>query len=119
MSFILIGIAGGVGAICRSLLHSWGNRKFTSFGTFLVNILGSLLFGVWLGLFPSITGPTPFTTGFLGGFTTFSTVSVEIVQLLTKKDWGVTSLFLLSSVLGSVLAVGAGFALSSLLHDNF
>lgn len=119
MSFVVIGIAGGFGAICRFLLLSWGNRKFASFGTFLVNILGSLLFGVWLGLYPNLTGTTAFTTGFLGGLTTFSTVSVEAAQLLTKKDWSLASLFLVSSVLGSVLAVAVGISLSSPLHGSF
>ena len=85
----LVALLGGLGAVTRFLIDrligtTWG-RSFP-FGTVAINILGSGAAGVVLGVTAyESTSPT-FTllmlTGFLGGFTTASTLSYEVVELL-------------------------------------
>ena len=50
-------------------------------------------------------------TGVLGGFTTFSTFSVDLVQLLDRHCWGLAAGYLLATVIACVAAVVAGVAL--------
>ncbi|HDK4482219.1 TPA: CrcB family protein, partial [Staphylococcus aureus] len=77
ISIILVMIGGGFGAITRSAITDYFNHKFTSklpIATLIVNLVGSFLIGLTIGL--SISWfPAFFVTGFLGGLTTFSTLA--------------------------------------------
>ena len=50
--------------------------------------------------------------GVLGGYTTFSSFSVETVNMLQRGDWGLASVYVLTSVIGAILMVIAGLALA-------
>lgn len=113
-----IALGGFLGAIARYWLGLWiGQRVHSPFPwhTWLINISGAFALGVWL----SYTATTyenawqhvthPFTTGFLGAYTTFSTFSVETVQLLKKKDGRTATLYVASSVILSLSALWLGF----------
>lgn len=88
MTLLLVALAGGIGAATRFLVDSWVAARLRSSvpaGTVAVNVTGSLALGLltgWAlrhaggGQVASIVG-----TGFLGGYTTFSTASVEAVRL--------------------------------------
>jgi fluoride exporter len=85
--------------------------------TWLVNVSGSLLVGLALTLaverFPGAVQLRPFVViGFCGGFTTFSTMAVEAVQLGRHHAAGVALLYLASSMLAGPLAAAAGTALA-------
>lgn len=85
----LVMVGGGLGAVLRGFLTHLCNEKFNStipIATPIVNIAGSFLIGLTMGI--SLTNQwllAFFVTGILGGVTTFSTLSNELVQFLTPK----------------------------------
>lgn len=96
---LLVFIGGGFGSITRFMLAKYFNNPATGipYGTFLANILGSLLIGLILGLAAKNDTLTQnqtllLATGFCGGFTTFSTFAYENHVLLKAGDF--TSFFL-------------------------
>jgi len=84
---LLVALAGGLGAAVRFLADSWiarHNRTVFPLGTITVNVTGSLLLGLlagWLLRGDSTLATQALGVGFLGGYTTFSTASVEGVRL--------------------------------------
>jgi CrcB protein len=84
MNLIFVAVGGGLGALCRYNigLHVQKRQKgHFPIATFVINIAGAFLLGVWVH-----RGGTPalgllWVDGFLGGFTTFSTLMVESVHL--------------------------------------
>jgi len=112
-------LAGGfVGAPCRWLLDRYISSKAGSnfpFGTFTINVSGSLLLGVLTGLalhghlagLPKVL----LEVGFCGAFTTFGTFSFETISLVQEGMYLQASLNALGSAFGCLLAAIAGFAL--------
>lgn len=90
---VLLGLMGGVGAILRFLVDSAITQRNSSripLGTLVVNLTGSLLLGLltgWASHGSSTAEDVQLVlgTGFCGGFTTFSTASVESVRLLATR----------------------------------
>ena len=122
---VLVGVGGALGAVCRHLLdvalHHRGGAKGPSYGVLTANVVGSLALGMFVGW---STGHTPdpdvrrfVVFGFLGAFTTFSTLMMELVNLVEGSaesqgvgpalGWG------LVSVVGGVAAAAAGWALGT------
>ncbi|BAD39526.1 fluoride efflux transporter FluC [Symbiobacterium thermophilum] len=95
MSWVLIGVAGAAGAVARLLVGAWidgrpGGRAFP-WGTFAVNIAGSLLLGLLTGLVVGRGWLAPevkvvLGAGFLGAFTTFSTWLLDLHEALRRGD---------------------------------
>lgn len=89
MIWLLVAVAGGIGAVARFIVDSGVGRLAprigVPLGTTAINITGSLLLGWVSGRLAAHTGDPSFTlmlgTGFLGGYTTFSTASVEAARL--------------------------------------
>ena len=87
-TFLLVALAGGVGACARfwldrgvqRALDSWGDPAGAKLGILVVNVIGCFLAGVATQLAPASIIPIV-STGFLGGFTTFSTALVDAVTL--------------------------------------
>lgn len=109
----MVGIGGMIGSIGRYLISIWLIRPadHLPFGTLMVNLLGSLLIGflIALGARQSETWRLLLVTGFCGGFTTFSTFSLENLKLI---QLGNTSLFIqytLISILGGLACVYIGY----------
>lgn len=93
--FLLLAVAGGVGAGVRFLVDGLiRSRLKTAFpwATTIINVSGSLVLGFLTGLTLSHLLPTDLSivigTGFLGGYTTFSTASYETVQLVKQGRHG-------------------------------
>jgi CrcB protein len=108
--FLLLSVAGGVGAVLRFVVDglvrsALGGRL--PWGTAIINASGSFLLGLLTGL---VTVGMPkelllvLGTGLLGGYTTFSTASVETVRLLQQRRLGASLLY---GVGGLVLSVAA------------
>lgn len=92
MNLLAISLLGGIGASCRYLLDVFVQRRHSTglpLGTVAVNVSGSAVTGALLGLYWSgHLGPGPWdvmVVGFLGGYTTASTISFETVRLLEER----------------------------------
>ncbi len=120
---LLVGFGGFAGSVSRYLASSSVQKLFLlsfPFGTLFVNVVGSLIIGFLFGLGErgNILSPEArlfFATGFCGGFTTFSTFSLESLSLLRDGQWLFFSLYAVGSVLLGLLFVFMGFWLSRLL----
>jgi CrcB protein len=123
MHLLLIGVGGFVGAIARYLLDAWvstWSRGTFPWGTMAVNLTGSFLIGLLFvllverGTIPAeLRGPL--MIGFIGSYTTFSTLALESWRMLQDGAWLTASINLGGSVLLGMLAVVAGVALGRAL----
>ncbi len=113
-SLLLVGLGGGLGAMFRFLLSaSWKSYSFP-FSTLIINIIGSLIIGIVLALneknsFISDDLKLFLATGICGGFTTFSTFSVENVLLLKAGNYWLATFYIFTSIAGCLLATLVGF----------
>ncbi len=120
MQALLAVAAGGmIGSVARYLVGIQATRWFGHgfpYGTLAVNILGSFAMGVLVELMAlawnaSLPARLFLTVGVLGGFTTFSSFSLDVVVLFERKAWLACALYLAASVTVSILALFAGLAL--------
>lgn len=120
MKLLLLAAAGGaIGSGARYLVHVGTVRALgTDFpwSTLLVNLVGCLAMGlvtelVMLRLGGSVEARVFLATGILGGFTTFSAFALDFAALLTWHETLPAVVYLLASMVGSILAVYAGLAL--------
>lgn len=114
---LAVALAGGLGAATRFLvdgLISSRGRSAVPVGIMLINISGSLLLGIVAGFASSIL-PEDWRvilgTGFLGGYTTFSTAAYDTVVLLQARKTNAALITSLGMLIFSVAAAFAGYAL--------
>ena len=112
----------GLGALLRWGLGGWLNPVFPTIplGTVAANLIGGLLVGAASAYFNHHGGLAPewrllVITGFLGGLTTFSTFSVEVVALLGRQQYGWALGAAGLHLLGSLLLTGLGIVLVNAL----
>jgi CrcB protein len=113
--YVVVAVGGALGALARygvqlGLPHSPGAWPWA---TVAVNLTGCLLIGLLLAVLlaraPDHPWLRPFlATGVLGGYTTFSTFSVDAVQLVEAGRWPLAVAYLLVSVVGGLAAVVLG-----------
>lgn len=122
-SLLLVGLGGGIGSIARYLCQKWFNENYPHpfpWGTFLVNLSGCFLIGVFYAVTEKSAVLSPQTrllliTGFCGGFTTFSTFAFENMNLLRTGDILYFSVYTIASVALGIVGVFAGVAIMKLL----
>lgn len=110
---LLVGLGGGIGAILRYLLSTIPLKSDFPFMTLLINILGAILIGmvVSLSMKQNILSPDTvlfLKTGVCGGFTTFSTFSLESLTLLEQHKPVVAISYMILSLLLCLLGVFLG-----------
>ncbi|MDK3018698.1 fluoride efflux transporter CrcB [Pseudodonghicola flavimaris] len=118
-SVALVAAGGAIGASLRyltGLAVTWAlDHPTFPMAIITVNILGSFIMGVFvvLAAHKGLTHLSPLiVTGFLGGFTTFSSFSLETVNLIERGAVGQAALYVLLSVGVSILALAGGMLLT-------
>ena len=111
-------IGGAIGSLIRLLVGAAIQQRVGlgfPVGTLVINVTGSLLLGFIMRFALDTTAVTPvmralLTTGFCGGYTTFSTFSFETVDLLREGLYARAGAYVASSVVLGLVAAFAGFA---------
>jgi len=117
-NLLLVGLGGFIGSILRYLSYFISKQTPAFFTTCLINILGSLLIGMVIGLnlkggFLNNNWKLFISTGVCGGFTTFSTFSMENIQLIQQGKIALSIIYVMSSIFFGILAAFIGFKLTS------
>jgi CrcB protein len=119
MGYIIVFLGGGLGAALRHGVNLGAARLLGTafpYGTLTVNVVGSLVMGLiaaWLAFRGDASQHWRlfFTTGLLGGFTTFSAFSLDVALLYERGALGLAALYVLLSLAFSVVGLFAGLAL--------
>ncbi len=115
-----VALGSAIGGVTRFILGSWiQSTRGSEFplATLVINITGSLLLGFLLRFMLDSPSVRPevrmlLTTGFCGGYTTFSTFSYEAVSLIEDGDTRRALLYVFFSVVGSFAAAAIGMAIA-------
>lgn len=117
---LLVGLAGGIGAILRYLVVTWTERAFGQsfpWGVLGVNVVGSFLIALVMVLAVTRAELTPtvrvtLTAGFLGGLTTYSSFNQDTLSLLDRKLYGTAALYVGVTLIACLAAGALGTALA-------
>ena len=116
INYLIIGIGGFAGAVSRYILAMWIGQKWgRSFplGTFVINVTGSFFIGLLMSLFTERFMVNPqwrllLAVGFLGSYTTFSTLEYETVRLVKDGEWLIALINVILSVIVGFIALKLG-----------
>lgn len=112
--FAMVGAGGFLGAIARFKVSGYMSNKFPSmfpYGTLAINLLGSFLLGLLLGHIEYSAILLFAGTGFMGAFTTFSTLKLDSVRLLEARAWLLWVLYTAFSYTFGILLAYLGYIL--------
>ena len=120
---LLVGLGGFIGANARYFVSLWVQHKWGAefpYGTFVINVSGSFILGLFATLALRFDWADSwrlfFAIGFVGAYTTFSTFEYESIQLVANGEkWSVVSVNLLGSVVIGFLAAYLGVIAARLL----
>lgn len=106
--YLLVALGGALGSMARYGTGVLVGRVWSSsfpLGTMLINIAGSLVMGLFIGFLarttPSWQGEARlfFAVGVLGGFTTFSSFSLDAISMVERGEWMSATIYIVGSVL--------------------
>lgn len=113
--YIIVFCGAGIGGAMRHGVNVAFRALGSNFpyGTLTINVVGSLVMGLMAGLFalkfdPGHSWRLFLTTGILGGFTTFSTFSLDAVVLYERGEFGSMAVYVIASVVMSIVGLFAG-----------
>lgn len=115
-----VGIGGFLGSALRyiiaTVITKW-SPQFPPSGTLLVNIIGCFILGILIHSSSKMEKEyfLLLTTGFCGGFTTFSTFGIEKLQLILNNNLPIALLYMAASILFGLLAAGLGWYIGKTL----
>jgi len=122
MTYLAISIGAVLGANSRFLIGGWISDRVGSafpFSTFFINVTGSLVIGIVLGLASDRIMPwwwrPGIAVGFLGSYTTFSTFSYETLNLIREGSYVPALANMGGSIAAALLGVFAGVAIARLI----
>ncbi len=119
MIYLVVFFGAGIGGVLRHAVNIGAARLFGfgfPYGTLTVNVLGSVIMGLLTELFVVRSGLPQelrlfLTTGILGGFTTFSTFSLDAVSLWERGQWVLAASYIALSLVLSMAGLFAGLML--------
>ena len=114
MTALLVFVAGGTGVLTRYGISTLFHGPALNWATVGINVAGSFLLGMLLvlsGDWLTDQTRTALGVGFLGGFTTFSTFSVQAVLEVEAGESARALAYVMASVLGGLLAAALGYRL--------
>jgi fluoride exporter len=119
MGYLIVFLGGGLGAALRHGVNLGAARLLGTgfpYGTLTVNVLGSLIMGLMVAWFAFEGSPSQhwrlfLTTGMLGGFTTFSTFSLDTALLYERGQVEVAAFYVVVSVAAGLAGLFGGLAL--------
>ena len=120
MTILAIALGGAAGSVARYLLaEGIGRIDRFPLGTLVVNVTGALILGLVATILLERTNAPEavrlgLTVGLLGGYTTFSTIQLEVLQLLDSGSWPTALLYALVTPAAGFVAVWAGQQLARL-----
>jgi CrcB protein len=117
--YLIVFLGAGIGGGLRHAVNLGAARMFGvgfPYGTLIVNIAGSFVMGLLAGYFMLRTGISQhlrlfLTTGILGGFTTFSTFSLDTALLIERHDYALAGCYVLGSVVAAIVALFVALSL--------
>jgi CrcB protein len=118
MLYLIVFLGAGIGGALRHGVNIGATRMFGfgfPFGTFIVNVAGSFAMGLLAGFFAYRAGIPQhvrlfLTTGILGGFTTFSTFSLDAALLIERHSYGAAAGYVVGSIAAGLAALFFGLA---------
>jgi fluoride exporter len=117
-SIVLVFFGGGLGSVARFLMVTVIDGRWPigfPLATLLVNVSGSFAIGLIAGLTDHKGWQQFLMVGIMGGFTTFSSFSLQTLRLAQDERWGAASLYIALSVACCLLGTWAGLTLAKSL----
>ncbi len=120
MLYVLLALAGVIGAVCRYLIGMLIPSHGFPLATLVLNLTGCFLLAIvmrYLARLPRVSSNmvTVIGTGFVGSYTTFSTFSLESIQLIEHQMYITALLYIGASLIGGLLFTWLGFVCSERL----
>jgi len=121
MLYLIVFLGAGIGGALRHGVNVGAAKLFGydfPFGTFIVNVVGSFVMGLFAGYFAYRAGVPQhvrlfLTTGVLGGFTTFSSFSLDAALLIERHAFGMAAGYIVGSVAAGLAGLFFGMAIPS------
>ena len=119
MNWVLIALGGAGGSVLRALIMRWQPWAGSVLSILTINVLGSFLIGLLWTVVEARTTPSlawnALGVGALGGFTTYSTYSLDILRLLEAGRLGTAAAYAVGTMLLAIAGCAAGLALGRAL----
>ena len=120
MEYVFVGLGGIFGALTRYGLSKWVGQRWRGdfpLATFGINVTGSFVLGLLYVLFSRGGADLAYlrnltATGFLGAYTTYSTFSYEIINLIEDGEKGTAGIYFLASIIFGLISAYAGIVLA-------
>ncbi|MGM0751005.1 MAG: fluoride efflux transporter FluC [Bacillota bacterium] len=112
MKYLLVGIGGALGSLCRwGISYHWTIQSGLPFATLTANLLGSFLLAYFYSRWSAKYEKSYLfiASGFLGSFTTFSTLSIELVTFLIEKQLVLFFVYFAFTSIGGLLLAWTGY----------
>ena len=121
INFVMVMVGGSFGAVCRFAFSALVKRYFSTefpIATLSINMIGSFLLGLLVAAHPGSFNQLLLGTGFMGGFTTYSTFQLENVTLFTKKNYKSLIIYITCSFLLCILLAISGLYLGNFIYEK-
>jgi CrcB protein len=122
LPYLLVALGGALGSVARfaaaAAVTQWRGQADFPLGTFVVNAAGSLVIGLVAGATDHPQVRQFVMIGVLGGFTTFSTFSLDTVRLCADKHWGTAALYVALSGVVCLAATAGGLWCGALMRPR-